>query len=54
MATKNVKNRKKLIKSLREAKYDVPILIITAKSEIEDKKDTTTNTTTTTNTNKQG
>lgn len=27
-----------LIKSLREAKYDVPILIITAKSEIEDKK----------------
>ena len=26
-----------LIKSLREAKYDVPILIITAKSEIEDK-----------------
>ena len=29
----------KLIKSLREAKYDVPILIITAKSEIEDKKE---------------
>lgn len=28
-----------LIKSLREAKYDVPILIITAKSEIEDKKE---------------
>lgn len=28
-----------LIKSLREAKYDIPILIITAKSEIEDKKE---------------
>ena len=28
-----------LIKSLREAKYEVPILIITAKSEIEDKKE---------------
>lgn len=28
-----------LIKSLREAKYDVPILIITEKSEIEDKKE---------------
>ena len=28
-----------LIKSLREAKYDVPILIITANSEIEDKKE---------------
>lgn len=28
-----------LIKSLREAKYNVPILIITAKSEIEDKKE---------------
>ena len=28
-----------LIKSLREAKYDVPILIITAKSAIEDKKE---------------
>ena len=28
-----------LIKSLREAKYDVQILIITAKSEIEDKKE---------------
>ena len=28
-----------LIKSLREAKYDVPIFIITAKSEIEDKKE---------------
>ena len=28
-----------LIKSLREAKYDVPILIITAKSEIEGKKE---------------
>lgn len=28
-----------LIKSLRKAKYDVPILIITAKSEIEDKKE---------------
>ena len=28
-----------LIKSLREAKYDVPILIISAKSEIEDKKE---------------
>lgn len=28
-----------LIKLLREAKYDVPILIITAKSEIEDKKE---------------
>ena len=28
-----------LIKSLREAKYDVPILIITAKSEIEYKKE---------------
>lgn len=28
-----------LIKSLRDAKYNVPILIITAKSEIEDKKE---------------
>lgn len=28
-----------LIKSLREAKYEIPILIITAKSEIEDKKE---------------
>lgn len=27
-----------LIKSLREAKYEIPILIITAKSELEDKK----------------
>lgn len=32
-------NGYELIKSLREAKYDVPILIITAKSEIEDKKE---------------
>lgn len=31
-------NGYELIKSLREAKYETPILIITAKSELEDKK----------------
>ena len=31
-------NGYELIKSLREAKYEIPILIITAKEDIEDKK----------------